>query len=773
MAMDGLAVNQARNAAESIRVIREEFDSGLALDPVSGLPIALLVRNDGAWRECALHTTVSVSFDGIEERGVRGGVAYRDTEVADNPTLLDQSPLIRHLGTRVEYEFPVVIGGVRMAWIYVIHPTSPAIDLRVRIDGGGVARIVRQFELDIVLRDLDLPEWRINLPGNQIRRDVLVRDLGTEPIGVSPIGGLRGSSGLILVTDRTGHTIVVWPNNPSEISTIVVSHDSAETLRVHLASNLAADAATGVAVDCQLVALDLIEGDLLRTRDRWPGWASRNSLTTPPRKPAWVDGASLYEVQIGTSLFRGGHTYCPYPTVTHVIDDLDRVTALGFDVIQIMPRHPYPSYNVHDYFDIEQSYGDPDELLRLVRLCHDRGVRVILDVLLHGVIDRESLEETAAAVRSGPFAHLLDTDPGDVHGVDIATTDSYSIAWSRHILDFEEAWRDGSPERARLQVEHPEWFFRDSQGAVTSVYTKAFDARHSAWRRYFRSAMRFLMTELGIDGFRFDAPTYNDFANWSGWSRDRASASVLACVALFEDLRQDIKQIDPDALMYTEPSGHLLRRSMDVNYNYDEQWLVSGLVDPTRQLPRTVSNARQFLEWMEDRDAFLPPGSATAHHIDSHDTFWWPAWGSKWRREQIGVDATRALAATFMSLDGPFMMFTGGEVGIEALLSAMNTLRHGTEGYWRTPGSYTSHRGPDLADSVLSVQRTGATRVLQVFVNLSPTDTAAVPLPRGRDVKVHFSTATDERIGLVDRMGVARGSHPLAPYGILLVESEQ
>lgn len=755
-----------------IYLAREEFDNALMLDAITGLPIALLSRFSESWVSRPVKVSVRASFDGTEHRGARGGLQYRDMVVMDAPALRDRSPVVRHAGTHVQYELAAEVGGVAVTWVYVIHPTAPAVDFRVRFDAAGEpARVLRQFEVDVVVHDSEARDWRINLPGNQIRRDVLLRDIGARPVGVSPIGGLRGSSGLILATDLHDRTLVLWPNNCAEISTVTVRNEPIDALSVHLATNLAADLGTGVVVECQLLSLDVVDGDAGDVRQYWPGWAPRLSLTSPPVKPRWMHGASLYEVQIGASLFRGGHEYCPYPTVADLIRDLDRIIALGFDVIQLMPRHPYPSYNVHDYFDIEQSYGDPGDLARLVELCHASGVRVILDVLLHGVMDQEAIDDAAEGVRTGPFASQLDSNPGDVHGIDIATSDNYSIAWSRHILDFEKVWREGSPRQARLQGEHPEWFFRNSTGDVTSVYTKAFDARHASWRRYFRRAMLFLLAELGVDGFRFDAPTYNDFANWADWSRDRASASALACVALFEDLRRDIKKVRPDALMYTEPSGHLLRRSMDLNYNYDEQWLVSALVDTERQLPRSVSSARHFLEWMEDRDAFLPPGSATAHHIDSHDTFWWPAWGHKWRREQFGVDATRALAASFMSLDGPFMMFTGGEVGIEELLAAMNMLRRDSEGYWQSAASYTAHRATGIDDAVISVRRTGATRVLDMFVNLSPTDDASVPLPGAEDRTLHFWHGTLGTLETPETPDLTGPVARLSPYAILLVST--
>ena len=78
---------------------------------------------------------------------------------------------------------------------------------------------------------------------------------------------------------------------------------------------------------------------------------------------------------------------------------------------------------------------------------------------------------------------------------------------------------------------------------------------------------------------------------------------------------------------------------------------------------------------MAERDKFLPAGSLTAHHIDSHDTFWWPSWGKKWRREQFDITKVKLLTLIFGSLPGPFMMFSGGEIGIEQLLPKLASVK--------------------------------------------------------------------------------------------------
>jgi len=134
-----------------------------------------------------------------------------------------------------------------------------------------------------------------------------------------------------------------------------------------------------------------------------------------------------------------------------------------------MPRHPFPSYNVWDYDDISTSYGDEETIRRVVEGCHRRGMHVILDILLHGVVDADSIENATAAVRNGRYADRMEEVVGDITVLDADEVDPYSIAWARHLLDFEPHWAGGSPGVHPLRTAHAEWFTRDSAAeAITT-----------------------------------------------------------------------------------------------------------------------------------------------------------------------------------------------------------------------------------------------------------------------------------------------------------------
>jgi 1,4-alpha-glucan branching enzyme len=87
--------------------------------------------------------------------------------------------------------------------------------------------------------------------------------------------------------------------------------------------------------------------------------------------------------------------------VRDLINDLDQIADFGFTCIQLMPKQPYPSYNIHDFWDIDTSYGNKDEIKELVTKAHKLGIKVILDILLHGVLDKEIIKIAADGVRSG------------------------------------------------------------------------------------------------------------------------------------------------------------------------------------------------------------------------------------------------------------------------------------------------------------------------------------------------------------------------------------
>jgi maltooligosyltrehalose trehalohydrolase len=102
---------------------------------------------------------------------------------------------------------------------------------------------------------------------------------------------------------------------------------------------------------------------------------------------AWTDSSwkghdlselIIYEIHVGT--------FTPEETFDGVIARLDDLKDLGINALEIMPVAQFPGGRDWGYdgafpFAVQNTYGGPDGLKRLVDACHARDMAVILDVV--------------------------------------------------------------------------------------------------------------------------------------------------------------------------------------------------------------------------------------------------------------------------------------------------------------------------------------------------------------------------------------------------------
>jgi glycosidase len=538
----------------------------------------------------------------------------------------------------------------------------------------------------------------------------------SDPVSVDTAGHELGSPGIVALHHvEQPLTLIVWPFSRSEQGRLTLQQ-STTGLQLHIDTQLAGAVKPGEWLEHGPIYLDVFSRTWDDVRHDIKAWYPSIGLHTPDDRPPWSSAVSLFEVMVGSAPFHDGYQFAPYP-FSDLIDDLDRIAELGFECLQLMPRHPYPSYNIHQPGDVATTYGLPQELQRLVHECHRRGMRIIVDILLHGVIDNDAMRQAADLVRNGPHIARLD-EPG--LDVDVFGSEHEEISWSRHILAFEPYWLAGSPAVHPLLSAHPDWFMRDSNGAVTGRYTHALDTANEAWQECFITTCEALIRDYSIDGFRVDAPLYNHFANWSESSRRHASYSSTGYLQLFRKLRRRLHDISTDVILYTEPSGPFARESLDLNYAYPERWLITSLLDDRLDDAhdwRRVTTGKELADWFRDFDSALPSGSVTAHFVDCHDTMWWRLTGDHWRREQVGLPATKALVPIYSLRGGAYMTVVGGEEGLEAELKRVHALRRHLPEIRLGTVDYESVSADDVA--IYGVLRHDPKRATIVAVNTS------------------------------------------------------
>ena len=225
-------------------------------------------------------------------------------------------------------------------------------------------------------------------------------------------------------------------------------------------------------------------------------------LTAPELQSDFVCGDTarvFYEIFVGSFSDSNGDGI---GDLRGIIDRMDYLNdgdpnsglSLGIEGIWLTPVFPSPSYHkydVADYYGIDAKFGTLDDMKELLSLCHERNVKVILDMPInHTSIRNEWFQRFVVAHRQ--------KDPQNEY------YDFYSWCTA-------DSQIPGSTYRPVPDTDHfYECNFSDDMPELN------FDLE--AVRQQMLDVAKFWM-DLGVDGFRFDAAKYIYF-NDNGQSAD-------------------------------------------------------------------------------------------------------------------------------------------------------------------------------------------------------------------------------------------------------------
>src|SRR5215207_1982409 len=92
--------------------------------------------------------------------------------------------------------------------------------------------------------------------------------------------------------------------------------------------------------------------------------------------------------------------------VSGIVGRLDYLAWLGVDAIWISPIYPSPmadfGYDIMDYCAVDPIFGTLDDVDRLLREAHGRGIRIILDLVPNHTSDRHPWFLESRSSRSNP-----------------------------------------------------------------------------------------------------------------------------------------------------------------------------------------------------------------------------------------------------------------------------------------------------------------------------------------------------------------------------------
>jgi trehalose synthase len=172
--------------------------------------------------------------------------------------------------------------------------------------------------------------------------------------------------------------------------------------------------------------------------------------------------------------------------LTGLTERIDYLAGLGISCIWLMPFQPSPNrddgYDITDYYGVDPRLGSLGDFVALVRTAKDRGLRVIIDLVVNHTSDRHPWFRAA---RSSPASEFRDF----------------------------YVWADQPRDEPKAEVVFPDaedgiWAYDDKAGQyyLHHFYSHQPDLNigNPRVREEIAKVIGFWL-ELGVDGFRMDA----------------------------------------------------------------------------------------------------------------------------------------------------------------------------------------------------------------------------------------------------------------------------
>ena len=167
-----------------------------------------------------------------------------------------------------------------------------------------------------------------------------------------------------------------------------------------------------------------------------------------------------------------------------IIEKLDYLKKLGVDVIWLTPIYKSPQndngYDISDYYAIDPSYGTMEDFEQLLEETHQRGMKLIMDLVVNHTSTEHEWFKQARSSKDNPY---------------------------RNFYIWKDPKNGGLPNNWQSKFGGPAWQLDEKTG---QYYLHLFDVtqadlnwENETLREKIFDMMRF-WAEKGIDGFRLD-----------------------------------------------------------------------------------------------------------------------------------------------------------------------------------------------------------------------------------------------------------------------------
>jgi maltose alpha-D-glucosyltransferase/alpha-amylase len=241
--------------------------------------------------------------------------------------------------------------------------------------------------------------------------------------------------------------------------------------------------------------------------------------------PAWYQQAVIYELPVKSFFDANADGIGDFPGL---VNKLDYIESLGVTCLWLLPFFPSPlrddGYDIADYCQVHPSYGTLDDFRRFLRAAHDRGLKVVIELVLNHTSQDHAWFQRARRAPAGSsernYYVWSDTDT-TYAGARVLFVDSERSNWTWDPDAGAYYWHRFFHHQPDLNFDHPP-VLQELLGVV------------DFWM------------EMGVDGFRLDAVAYLT-------EREGTTCENLPQThAILKTLRRHIDERWPERLLLAE-----------------------------------------------------------------------------------------------------------------------------------------------------------------------------------------------------------------------------